>query len=94
VTRYDIHLMTGSIITIDAAKINTGERWLWMFDAASNLIGMFTWKNIIGFAVQGTANDQVITDRLPFEMGKIPPEEYGDRLRAYVEERQRRESGK
>ena len=64
-----------SFVALAAAKVNTGETRLWFFDEENNLIGMFKWDNILGFTTQGSANDQVITDKIPLEMGKVPEDE-------------------
>ena len=74
--RYTIHLSGSLSVTLEAEKVNKGQNWLWFFDAANHLIGLYYWRNILGFTVEGSASDQVITDRIPLEMGMIPPEEY------------------
>jgi hypothetical protein len=54
------------------------------------VIGLYYWRNILGFTVKGSASDQVITDRIPMEMGTIPPEEYSRSTLMELEEAERR----
>lgn len=90
--RYKVHLRNQNIVTLEAAKINTGERRLWFFDADDNLTAVFQWENIAGFSVEGSAAGQIITDRVPLDMGKIAPEELSESTRLYLDEiRSRRE---
>ena len=58
--RYTIHLSGESSVSLEAAKVNTGQNWLWFFDAANHVIGLYYWRNILGFTVDGSASDQVL----------------------------------
>jgi len=62
-------------VDVQAEKINTGQNWLWFFDAEDNLVAMFRWASIHGFAVEGSETGQIITTRIPVTMGKVAPEE-------------------
>ena len=64
-----------SFVALGAAKVNTGENRLWFFDEENNVTGLFKWDNILGFTIEGFAKDQVITDKIPLEMGKVPEDE-------------------
>lgn len=87
--RYTIHLSGESSVSLEAAKVNTGQNWLWFFDAANHVIGLYYWRNILGFTVDGSASDQVITDRVPMDMGVIPREEYSRSTLLELEELER-----
>ena len=54
-------------------------------DEENNLIGLFKWDNILGFTTEGSAKDQVITDKIPLEMGKVPDDELGVSGRTHLE---------
>jgi hypothetical protein len=88
--RYTIHLSGESSVSLEAAKVNTGQNWLWFSDAANHLIGLYYWRNILGFTVEDSASDQVITDRVPMDMGMIRPEEYSRSTLFELEELERR----
>ena len=63
--KYRIYCSDQVSISVEAAKVNTGDRRLWFFDAENNLIALFKWSNILGFAVEGSAEGQVLTDKIP-----------------------------
>jgi hypothetical protein len=85
-----VHLSGEKTVSLDAAKVNTGTNWLWFFDEENRLIGLYYWKNILGFSVNGSAEGQIITDRVPMEMGTIPTEEISNRTIQEMEEHIRR----
>jgi hypothetical protein len=84
--RYQVHLTGEKTVTLEATKVNSGHNWLWFFDTANHLVGMFYWKAILGFHVDGSAEGQIITDKIPMDMGTIPPEEISNRTIQEMEE--------
>ena len=82
--KYRIYCSDQVSISVEAAKVNTGDRRLWFFDAENNLIALFKWSNILGFAVEGSAEGQVLTDKIPLEMSKVADEELGPQGRRYL----------
>ena len=85
ITQYRVHLSADSSVALDAAKVNTGEIRLWFFDEENNVIALFKWDNIIGFTVEGSAKGQLITDKIPLEMAKVPEDELGLWGRVHLE---------
>jgi hypothetical protein len=83
--QYKVYSGADSFVALDAAKVNTGENRLWFFDEENNLIGLFKWDNILGFTLEGSAKDQVITGKIPLEMGKVPENELGVSGRSHLE---------
>jgi hypothetical protein len=75
--KYKVHLSPDIATAVEAAKVNTGLNRLWFFDEDNNLIGLFRWDKILGFTVDGSAKDQLLTDKIPLEMGKVPKDELG-----------------
>ena len=82
---YIIYLNAETAITVQAAKLNTGEHRLWFFDSGNNLIALFKWDHILGFTVDGPAQGQILTDKIPIEMGKIADDELGLQGRLHLE---------
>jgi len=74
---YKIYITAQATLTVKAAKINTGLRRLWFFDEDNHLVALFRWDHIVGFKIVGSADGQVLTDRIPIEMGTIPDVELG-----------------
>ena len=83
--KYTIYLSPDVALTVEAAKVNTGEFRLWFFDEDNNLVALFQWAEILGFTVEGSAHGQVLTDKIPLEMGKVPEDELGLRGRLHLE---------
>ena len=82
---YMIYLTAEVTLQLQAAKVNTGERRLWFFDADNNLIALFRWAEILGFTVEGSAQGQILTDKIPIEMGKVADEELGFQGRQHLQ---------
>lgn len=82
---YRVHLTAQVSLPIQAAKVNPGERCLWFYDQNNHLIGLFSWAEIVGFTVEGSAEGQVLTDRIPIEMGIVAEEELGLQGRRHLE---------
>ena len=76
-TRYKIYLTAAKTLKVQAMKVNTGEQRLWFFDADNNVIALFQWSDILGFTVEGSAQGQILTDKIPIEMGKVADQELG-----------------
>jgi hypothetical protein len=74
---YKVYLTAELTLVLQAAKLNTGEHRLWFFDQDNNLIALFKWANILGFTVEGPAQGQILTDKIPIEMGKVAEDELG-----------------
>jgi hypothetical protein len=88
--RYNVYLDPHTPITVQASKLNHGQNWLWFFDDDNHLVALFLWKKILGFAIEGSAEGQILTDRVPLEMGSVPPEEYGELTKLNLREREER----
>lgn len=78
---YRVYLSAEASVLVPAAKLNTGEERLWFFDQKQNLIALFKWANILGYTIEGSAEGQVLTDKIPLEMGNIAETELGVPLR-------------
>jgi hypothetical protein len=85
---YRVFLDAHTAVPVQARKLNTGEQWLWFFDDDNRLVALFRWENILGLTTED-AEGQILTDRVPVEMGTIPPEEYSDRLRLHIKDQER-----
>ena len=68
---YQVHLLGGATVGIDAATINLGFKKLWFYDHQDNLLAVFRWHNIIGFTVRDSAEGQAITEDLLHEKKQI-----------------------
>ena len=87
---YRVFLDAQTAVPVQARKLNTGEQWVWFFDDHDRLVALFRWKNILGLTTEN-AEGQILTDRVPLEMGTIPPEEYSDWPRLHVKEKELRQ---
>jgi hypothetical protein len=87
---YRVFLDAHTTVTVEARKLNTGERWVWFFDDHDRLVALFRWENILGLATEN-AEGQVITDRVPLDMGTISPEEYSELTKLNFKERAERQ---
>ena len=81
---YKVYLTPEIALSIRAAKLNPGEQRLWFFDENDDLIALFQWADIVGFTVEGAATGQLLTDRIPIEMGKVSEAELGYYGRLHV----------
>ena len=87
---YRVFLDAQTPVPVQARKLNTGEQWVWFFDDQDRLVALFRWENILGLTTED-AEGQILTDRVPLEMGTMPPEEYSDRLKLHIKEKELRQ---